>query len=42
MKIQKKKSQQDEIDDILNEYSDNEFGSESECEGHENIDDYDF
>jgi len=38
----KKKSQQDEIDDILNEYSDNEFGDESEGEGHENIDDYDF
>ena len=38
----KKKSQQDEIDDILNEYSDNEFGSESEGEAHENIDDYDF
>ena len=28
----KKKSQQDEIDDILNEYSDNEFGEESEGE----------
>jgi len=38
----KKKSKQDEIDDILNEYSDNEFEDDGESEGFENIDDYDF